>query len=220
MRRLLLALFCVGGVIVVINASRGAERLTPNVQKLVDESTKKKAIEESRLLVANPLLDSDVREALAYIRSHVDYSSYHLLLALRKYYPGVYKKISSEEKSAILCSALNNTICLNDWGVLKARDSFDDQSAKALLETGKVALKYLAPMLDNDSPALLSGSQEAFTSEVYGYRRKDFAYRYASLILGKSPVFRDDPKQRDKDIEALKAELKKPAGGVTPKRTR
>jgi len=200
---------------------RAEEPHSPNVAKLVEESIKKKAVIESgwfqrrvsggveRWDYVNPLLDSDVPEALAHIKKHTDYTSYHLLMALRKFYASSYKDVPNENKSAILCSALTKTTGLNDWGNLGPSGSYDDESAEALLATGKAALKRLAPILDDASEAPLFGSEAATMSDVYRYRRKDFAYRYASLLLGKSPVFRAEPKERDQDIEALKAELKK-----------
>jgi hypothetical protein len=212
MGRLLWAVYCAGGVMLSTNASIGGEKQSPNVKKLVAEASEKEPFGWPK---ANPLLDRDVPEAFAYIKGHADYTSYCLLLSLRKFYPAAYKAVRNEDKSAILCSALKNTNAPNDWGNFSP---YDGQSAKALLETGRVALKYLVPILDDNGHAYLYGSEESTISIVYGYRHKDFAYRYASLILGKSPVFRADPKERDKDIEALKAELKKNASGATPKR--
>jgi hypothetical protein len=203
MGSLLSIVLCAAGVTLV-----GAEIQSPRVRNLVAESIKKEPFGWSE---KNPLLNGDVPEALAYITKHADYTSYHLLTALRKFYPAFYRSVPNEEKSAILCSALRTSTALNDWGQFTPSTSVDGQSAKALLETGKVALKYLAPILDDGSPAILFGSEEATMSVIYAYRRKDFAYRYASLILGNVPVFRADPKDRDKDIDGLKAELRKHA---------
>jgi hypothetical protein len=80
-----------------------------------------------------------------------------------------------------------------------------------LVETGKAAFKYLTPLLGNDKAAPLNGSADATASVVYKYRRKDFAYRYVSLIIGEQPTFHTDPKARDKDIEMLKRRLWKAA---------
>jgi hypothetical protein len=208
---LLSSLLCACGVLLGPPSSLGGEKQASNVKKLVDESIKKQTAMDCGLFIANPLLETDVPEALAYIRKHPDGTSYHLLFALRKYYPSSYESVPNQEKSAILCGALKHTVGLNDWGILSPSGSFDRESAQALLETGKTALECLAPILDDDSPAPLFGSKVATTSKVYRYRRKDFAYRYASLLIGKSPVFDRDPKERDKDIDRLKAELKKHA---------
>ena len=51
----------------------------------------------SRLLYENPLMPGDVQEALSHIKKHGDYTSYHLLLAIRKYYPESYKEVSAGE---------------------------------------------------------------------------------------------------------------------------
>ena len=174
---------------------------------LVEESSKRRTLDRSEFLSNNTLMDRDVPEALAVIKKHPDYTSYHLLLALRRYYPKTYKDVPNADKAAILCSALKNSEFLNDWG--NPHGSYDDTSAKALVELGKDALGSLRPILDDATEAPLWGSKEATVSEVYQFRRKDFAYRYASLILGESPVFHADPKERDKDIETLKAKLKR-----------
>jgi hypothetical protein len=76
-----------------------------------------------------------------------------------------------------------------------------------LVDLGKKAIPRLKPLLDDSNEAPLFGSKSATTSKAYQYRRKDFAYRYTSLILGRRAPFRRDPGQRDKDIEQLKKVL-------------
>jgi hypothetical protein len=208
-----LSWFLVWAGTIVVNAlgiASGREQ-PPNVKKLVDESSTKNAIDESTLLNENPLRSEDLPQALDYIKKHADYSSYYLLMAVRKYYPASYKDVSDEDKGDILCSALKNSKSLNDWGFLTPSMSYDGESALALLETGKAALKPLIAILDDRARAPLFGSEEATMSRSYQYRRKDFAYRYVSLILGETPHFREAPTARDKDIEALKSKLKKEA---------
>jgi hypothetical protein len=204
-------LFWAGIISVGIGWIASADEPTPRIKKLVDASTEKRAFQESGLLNENPLQAGDIPEALAYIKTHADYTSYHLLLAVRKYHPASYKDVANDDKAAILCSALANSIFLNDWGYLDPSESYDGESAKALLETGKVALKSLTPMLADGKEAPLFGSEEATMSHVYKYRRKDFAARYAAVILGLTPTFSRDLKERDRDIEALKAKLPKDA---------
>src|SRR5271165_1107218 len=181
---------------------------SPRIAKLIDYSKEKKCFVFTDFDLINPLTAKDVPEALAYVKSHKDYTSYFLLLVLRTHHRDAYKQLDKDVRATIFCSALENTLALNDWSILAEKDSGDMESAHALLETGKVALKYLKPLLGNDKPALLDGSQESTLSIGYKYRRKDFAYRYASLILGQSASFWPDPKRRDKDIETLKSKLK------------
>jgi hypothetical protein len=206
--------FCAGGVLLAADAPKIGEKESPNVAKLVAEATARiRTVDGYNLLKKSPLADRDVPEALAYIRKHDDYSSFYVLLAVRKYYAASYRHVPNEVKSGILCSALKNMPLLNDFGELGrgAADVWADDAdgALALRETGKEALKWLQPMLDDDRPAPLGGSDEAKASLDDKYRRKDYAYRFASLILGKTPAFQADPKKRDKDIEILKAELKR-----------
>ena len=195
----------------LLNAGSNDDKRSPRVGKLVDESAKKKAIDECSLLNENPLKPGDIPEALKYIKKNAGYTSYHLLLAIRKYHPASYKDISTEDKAKVLCSALANSYFLNDWGYL-SEESFDGDSAKALLEIGKPALKFLVPVMESDKEGPLFGGKEALLSSFYHYRRKDFAYRYISLILGQPPpAFSKNAKERDKDIESLKLKLKKDA---------
>jgi hypothetical protein len=202
-------LFCMGVLMLMSNSASGDGDQASRVKKLVEESSAKKTASESGLLNSNPLMPNDLAEALAYIKKHPDYTSYHLLLAIRKYYADAYKDVTASDKDAILCSALKNSTHLNDWGYLDPAGSFDGVSAKALLENGKAALKSLAAGLADGESAPLFGTEEATISKLYHYRRKDFAYRYASLILGLTPSFHADPKERDKDINKLKIELAK-----------
>jgi hypothetical protein len=72
---------------------------SPNVKKLLDESANKKAILESSLLNEKPLVSGDIPEALGYITKYADYTSYHLLLAVRRYYPKSYMEIPGNTKA-------------------------------------------------------------------------------------------------------------------------
>jgi hypothetical protein len=147
--------------------------------------------------------DKEISEAVGYIETHPDFTSYHLLFAVRKFDPKAYAKLSAETKARVLCSALVNTVMMNDWGGL----TLDGLAAKALLDTGRAALPYLRPILDNNDSALLGGSSSATVSEIYNYRRADYAYRYASLILSREPMFDYNPEVRDKAIAGLRQQL-------------
>jgi hypothetical protein len=196
-------LLSTGFVIFVCCATCNGRQVSPRIAKLIDDSKQKKCFVYSDFDRNNPLTAEDALNALDYVKSHQDYNSYFLLLVLRTHYPAVYNKLGKDVRASVLCSALENTLALNDWGILSEKDSFDNEAARALLEAGEVSLKYLKPLLDNDKPALLNGSQAATRSIADKYRRKDYAYRYASLILGQTPAYSADPKKRDKDIENL-----------------
>src|SRR5262245_31904373 len=152
---------------------------SPRVRDLVKAGKTKQPIEDTDAWTTNPLQPADIPEAMNYIKKHPDYSSYHLLMTLRKYFPSAYGQITSGQKAAILCSNLTTVIAMNDWG--NPVPPWDDEAAKALLELGKDALGALLPVLKNNTAARLNGSDEATDSIAYHFRRKDFAFRYISL---------------------------------------
>jgi hypothetical protein len=175
------------------------------MRELVAESERGISLMESVALSKVQFRTGDVRAATAYLRLHADYSAYHLLFALRRSAPEVYRDIPKGIRAGILCSALAHLKHLNDWGYLDPRESFDGEAACALLETGASALNCLEPLLDDHRSAPLFGTEEATMSSLYQYRRRDFAYRYVSLISGLRPSFDPKPEERDRKVEQLKA---------------
>ncbi len=149
----------------------------------------------------------DVAEAVRYVKVHADRSSYHLLFAILRTAPREYEALDAGVKAAILCDALRHVQFLNDWGYLDPSESHDGEAAVALLDLGRDALGPLRPLLSDANPAPLYGSETATQSSTYKFRRQDFAYRYAMLILKRPAVFDADPLERDRRIASLKAEL-------------
>lgn len=146
-----------------------------------------------------------LESAVTYVSQNRDYKSFHLLIAIKNtsaelYYEG----IPVQDKAMILTSALRSQHYFNDWSVLLPDiKGSDGPAGEAVLELGKAAIPYLTPILADSSPAHWSGSDSSATSAFYQFRRKDFAFRYISLILGRSPTFLADPSERDKAINAL-----------------
>ena len=205
----LLLLVLLGTFMVSVTACGLNENERPAIARLVHESRNKKAIVESNLLQNNPLEDDDVPHAVRFIQEHRDYASYHLLMTLNRFYPKVYEGIPQDNKAAVLSSTLRSTLWLNDWGYLSPTKSHDGDAAKALLKTGKNSLKYLIPILEDETRAPLFGSESATISKKFSFRRKDFAFRYISIIIDSNPRFDSDVAIRNKDIEVLKAKLSK-----------
>jgi hypothetical protein len=136
-----------------------------------------------------------------------DWTSYHVLLVVRRDYPAAYAQVTNDKKASTLCSALAILPELNDWGYLDQGGSYEDFAAQALLDVGPAALPYLRPLLDDRNPAGLSGSKKATISSIYQYRRKDFACNYVCKILRWPTKFDPDPKERDREIERVKCKL-------------
>jgi hypothetical protein len=177
------------------------------IDGLINESNKGLTLTESKVLPNLKFDQHDIQVAKEKIMASSSYDTYHLLFALRRASAADYELIPKHHIAQILCSALEHMNYLNDWGYLDIDESVDQEAALALLETGSIVVNCLRPILDNKQPAPLFGTEEATLSAIYQYRRNDFAYRYISLILGKKPIFKKEPNERDREIEKLKNEL-------------
>jgi hypothetical protein len=177
---------------------------------LIGDSDAGKSLRESDHLSETMLTPRLAEAAKRYVEASPGKTSYHVLFALRGCSPAVYREVPAPRRAMILCAALQNVRCLDDWGNLRTDGSHDGEAAIALLETGSAALPSLRPILADRSPGPLSVlvSTEASTlSRTYQYRRADFAYRYIMLILGRKPTFLPEPEQRDRLIADLQKEL-------------
>jgi|GEM_PF-5447817 len=176
------------------------------IEPLIAASRDGRTLTEEALL-QTLLSANDSQAAVAYVTQHPDYSAYHLLFALRRSTPALYRTVDVAARAQVLCSALGHVRYLNDWGYLDLKQSHDGEAAQALLETGTVALADLVSLLDDQRPAPLFGSEEATLSTIYHYRRCDFAYRYAMLLKGLQPIFEAEPTQRDRAIAELRSHI-------------
>jgi hypothetical protein len=153
------------------------------------------------------LTGEELARAAERIAARPDYTSYHLLLAVRHQAPARYRELSADARAAVFAGALAHLPFLNDWGHLG--DPIPAGTAmEALVETGPAALPFLKPLLDDRRPAPFFGSEDATLSG--GYRRADFAYRAAALILGERPRYSLSEEKRDRAIALLKARWPKP----------
>jgi hypothetical protein len=177
------------------------------IDQLITDSSRKYTLLESEEFSRSQAIADDAMLAKNYVIAHNDYSSYHLLMALREHAPDTYDEIPNETKAAILSSALRELIFLNDFGRLDPQEGYDGPTAKALLNTGQIAVSFLEGTLDDKKDAPLLGSEASALSRLYSFRRCDFALRYVSLLLGHSPSFSPIIGQRDQQIVTLKQHL-------------
>lgn len=177
------------------------------IDQLVSDAQRGLPLTKSSELSRGRLDEKDVPEAVKRVEANPDHSSYHLLFAIRRAAPTVYKSIPRVVRARVLVDALAKLQYVNDWGYLDPAGSQDGEAAVALLELGKDALAPLRSMLDDARPAPLYGSEPAAMSSTYHYRRKDFASRYVGLILGRPSDFKVDLTDRDSQIDQLKALL-------------
>jgi len=193
--------------IAVIATSTFAQVEDPETSQLLEFSQAKKALEKYPSFDDIRLTDKQLLFAKKYVEAHRNYRSYHLLFAIKNTSANVYDSISTEAKLMILVSTLTEQTNLNDWGYLDTKNSFDGPPAQALLLLGKDAITALKPLLNDSTRVYLYGSETGTSSTKYAYRRKDFAFRYVSLLLGDTATFANDLMQRDNAIDGLIRQL-------------
>jgi hypothetical protein len=188
-------------------STRPKDQSMNSLTNLIAVSTERKSLIQEPI-PSNLLADAiNVSATIDYLRNHPDFTAYHLLFLLRHYAPKDYESLPADIKAEILCSSLANVQCLNDWGYLAPKEPYDGIAAQALLQVGKSALPYLLKLMNDKNDAPLFGTEEATMSHLYRYRRADFAYRYAMLVLGRQPTFPADASERDRLIIVLQREL-------------
>ena len=169
---------------------------------LLAESQRRLTLIESAVAHEEQLPDDEARAAVDYVLGHPDFTSYRLLFAFDR---SLYESIPAAIRAEVLCSALANVVYLNDWGHLAVAPR-EGPAMRALVSTGEVALPCLKPLLKDRRAAPFFGSADATVATQY--RRADFAYHAASLILHEKPVFAALPEDRDRDIETLAGRLR------------
>jgi hypothetical protein len=196
----------VGAMLMVAVAAKAKER--DMVQELIAASERGEPfMRTDRELGGIKLGDEEWTRASGHVASHPDHGSYHLLLAMRRQAPARYRELPAATRAQVWCGALAHLRLFNDWGHLG--DPIQAGSPmEALVETGDAALACLKPLLDDRRPAPFYGSEDASLSG--GYRRADFAYRAAALILGEQPRFAESQAERDRAIARLKTRWPKP----------
>lgn len=177
------------------------------IDELIADSEAGKDLGASEAYRDQRLGDADAGAAREAIEAQPDGTRFHVLMALLRDRPDEGEGIDADVRARVLTDALAKLQYLNDFGWLSPEEAYDAPAAQALLATGEAALPHLQPLLDDDRPAPSRGSEAATMSKQLGYRRSDYAYRYAALISGEEPVFVADPAERDKQIAALRANL-------------
>jgi hypothetical protein len=169
------------------------------VDQLVADALDGKQLAESEAYREATFDAAQAAEAAGQVKARPDASSFHLLLALRREAPAAYAALPADVRASVLLDALRTQRYMNDWGMLGS-DGYDEEAARALLETGDAARAGLESLLDDDRPARLSGSEEATLSKLYDYRRRDFAFRYLHELDDRPTPFTRDQAERARQI--------------------
>ncbi len=175
------------------------------VEQLLEDSRDGLLLGQSAAYLDASFDPTSAREAASEVIARGDASAFHVLMALRSAAPETYEALPTDTRAAVLVDALRRQSQFNDWGYLQPGGGHDGAAAAALLEAGASAIDLLRPLLDDDARAEMTGSEIAELAHRYGYRRKDFAQRYLSLLLGREPVFHEDVAERDRTIAELRS---------------
>lgn len=126
------------------------------------------------------------------------------------YKDGTFKAENRRETLApVYAAALsqNLTESANPWGLPGILDGLVGEH---LLALGKIIVPELVNLLDNNKRIYYAGSKEATLGNHYGYRVKDLAAYYISLIKAIPFQIDEEPNKRDEEIDAIKHKLEQP----------
>jgi hypothetical protein len=157
-----------------------------------------KSIQSARQLGSNAtgmLLD--------HIRGQGD-TAFLALEALREADPPAFGSLSTSLRARIYVDALAGSTFFNAWGLPGYQLT---PTAHALAALDDAAVAALKPLLVDDRPAPLAGSEDATTSQMYRNRVRDYAWALINEAGRRPYHYSQDPAQRDRDIASLLKEL-------------
>ena len=168
------------------------------IDRLIQHSRDGHLLGQAREWVDGALDDAQAREAAGQVQARPDASSFHLLMTLRRAAPAAYAALPPATRATVLVDTLRTATYLNDFGHLGPGGGADGPAGPALIETGEAAREPLLALLEDRDEAPLMGSEAATMSNLYGYRRSDFAYRFLRRLDGEDPELAEDPADRDR----------------------
>ena len=206
MKNIYIVLFCIA----ISNNSIVAQNLGNNQRDTLLFQSFMQEIDATlgkRLGVKKPFDSTLVDDVLDYITNNQNETKTHFILTrLYRDYPIVYESLSDTIKLNIICYTFTRETKMHYWG----HSSRDFAAARMLISLKEKALPCLFSLLNDETPLQFGWDWETqYAAKKYKYRKKDFAYRYAALILGVDYIFLDKPEERDKVIDALTKKYKK-----------
>lgn len=188
-----------------LSQSNGNSRKAEGMFKSVLKNTKILSREAGRSRVGEPYDSAIIGRIVNYIQNNqASRVSYYFLVRLNIHHLSVYDSISNDVKANIFCYAFTDEKDMDDWGILMPDSQKEYAVGRLLLSFGKTMLPCLAPTLYDNKRVNFGWNFETLTIPIeYKWRKKDFAYRYAALILKETPIFLKQPEERDKVIKAF-----------------
>jgi hypothetical protein len=133
-------------------------------------------------------------------------SAFIALEALREADVRSFDRIEAQERAAIYAAELRRNTYFNGWGL---PGFYLTPTATALIGLREEAVAALAGSLNDTEPALLTGSEEATTSKIFGNRICDYAWVFINEIRGIAYAYSQHPADRDKGIKSLLRSLER-----------
>ena len=137
---------------------------------------------------------------LEQIRARGD-TAFLALEALRVSDPAAYAALSASERAEIYAATLRTNVFYNTWGLPGYQLT---ETTRAFLALKEDAIALLLPLLTDQRPAPLSGSQDATTSTMYKNRVCDYAWVFIYEIRQLPYTYSKDPLERDRSIAVLR----------------
>jgi len=130
-----------------------------------------------------------------------DRSSLLGLLALRRTAPELYRRKDPSFKVDVLIDALKNSRYFNAFGLPHLRW---EEAAQALIDEGEAAVTELKPLLADNRPAAVWGSEDYAEYRRYDYRVQDYALALILTIRKQPSVLPVDRQERLRLMERLR----------------
>ena len=130
-----------------------------------------------------------------------DRSSLLGLLALRHIAPDVYREKGARFRVDVLVDALKNNRYFNAFGLPHVKW---EEAAQALIDEGEPAERALLPLLTDERPAPVWGSEDYLEYRRYDYRVQDYAFALLSAIRKEPWAPPINRRQRLEVIERLR----------------
>jgi hypothetical protein len=153
-----------------------------------------------RVSVDRPYDTAVIDDILSFVQENQsDKRAYYFLLQLSWNHPNIYCAVEEDVKVHVFCSGFAQATNVNSWGHLKTQSFW---AGRLLVDLGPKALPYLYGLL-NDTTGVGYGwnFETKSTPFMEKWRRKDFAYRYAALIVGEKPDLPEKSEIRDAIIQ-------------------
>src|SRR5258706_1083614 len=138
----------------------------------------------------------DLKQAL----TRNDQSSLLALLALRRVSPAQYHSLEPAFRVNVLVSALQKSKYFNTWGIPCV---YWEDAANAIVEEGSAAESALRPLLRDQRPAPVFGSEGATVDAQFHYRVSDYAFALQNDIRHQKCEPMANPGDRDRAMEQM-----------------